>query len=105
MKLIIEVIDNKVTYHTDEPLNLNEFIDLTCTAQYGFMEQTKQAIAEQQLGLTAFDQGCESIFDAYNVAVSNVLNTFMPGHLRRDIGEEAILQMENALLMKHAKNI
>lgn len=105
MQIVITIHDNnQVSFSTNAPMSFTQFLDATATVQHALLEQT----ADRALQETDTDIK-EQLFDQYNETVSNVLNVFLPNHLRRDITEEAILTLESQLLEKelndHAEKV
>lgn len=84
---------------SSEPLNPEDYINLTLSAQLNFFEEIVASAPEDKQ-----EEVTEFLYDMYNLAASAFLETFAPEiELRPDLTVEAILEAENQLLDQQAK--
>lgn len=93
MQVIITIDkDNKLGISQSGNLSYDQLTDVLATAQLSLMENMRSLAASNEHNID------EHLFDTYNMSASNVLDTFMPEHMRRDITEEAIIKEEDRIL-------
>lgn len=95
-RLTITVDDNQVSMHTSGPISFEDLISLTSTVTLGYMRQIRDnAPADKR------EDAVNTLYDAYNVAVSHVLEAFAPEkELRPNLTSQAILEAENAIIRR-----
>ena len=100
-KLIITEKDSTIRLATESPLKFDEVLNLSMSAILSMANTiTNQAPQEHQ------QQVKEYLFDQINMAASTLLAQFAPEiDLRQDIQAEAIMQLEDELLTKRAKEM
>lgn len=92
--------DGKVKLKTDQPLSIDQVMDLLMTASLaalnGFADQIENKEHRQRIkGL---------LYDNFNEAASAVLMEFMPDNeLRPDLTEQAILEKEDEIMKRYIK--
>lgn len=103
MQIIINVDDKgQVNFSTSRGVSYSLMTDVMCTAQLAAMQSTMKA-AERDLPKGELAKLKEHLWDQYNQSASNVLDEFIPAHMRPDLTEEAILQKENEILDSQKK--
>ena len=95
-RLTITVDDNQVSMHTSGPISFEDLISLTSTVTLGYMRQIRDNTpADKQA------DAVNTLYDAYNFAVSHVLEAFAPDkELRPNLTSQAILEAENAIIRR-----
>ena len=95
-RLTIEVDDSGVSMHTSGPITFEDLISLTSTVTLGYMNKLKDAAPEDKK-----EECVDTLYDAYNFAVSHVLEAFAPEkELRPNLTSQAILEAENAIIRR-----
>lgn len=95
-RLTITVDDNQVSMHTSGPITFEDLISLTNTVTLGYMNKLKDAAPEDKK-----EECVNTLYDAYNFAVSHVLEAFAPEkELRPNLTSQAILEAENAIIRR-----
>lgn len=92
---------NELSLSVNGNLSYSQLTDILATAQLMAMNNTFQAAAQASTDPDndpALNKLKEHMWDQYNESASNVLDEFIPQHMRRDLGEEAILNEEDRLL-------
>lgn len=95
-RLTIEVDDTSVSMHASGPINFEDLVSLTSTVTLGYMRKIRDnAPADQR------EAAVNTLYDAYNFAVSHVLEQFAPEkELRPNLTSQAILEAENAIIRR-----
>jgi spore coat protein CotF len=98
MKIIITVNPaNEVSLSVDGQVSQTQLTDILCTAQLLSMNQVVAALPKTTTPQLRTKLK-EHMWDTYNQSASNLLDTFMPNFQRRDLTEEAIMELETAKL-------
>lgn len=94
------VKDNKVTVKTRGPATFDEVLQTTISGLIGVMMSLVSTAEKQEQ-----DTIKQDLYDRFNVSASRALEIFAPEYeLRPDLTSTAILQAENAILNKHARD-
>ena len=98
-KLIITEKDGTIRLATEKPLSFDEVLNLSLSAVLSMANTISSQAPEEHR-----QQVKEYLFDQVNMAASALLAQFAPEiDLRNDIQAEAIMQLEDELLTKRAK--
>ena len=96
MQIILNITpDNELSISTNGNISQSQLTDVLCTAQLLSMQNVIKAATKANTLPHTITKLKEHMWDQYNQSASNVLDEFIPEFQRRDLTEEAILELEN----------